>query len=130
MTSLQLASLISFSIAAAGFIITKFWVLPIYTYTTTKKRFMLALRRIDAMLDNSGSVSPKDPELRKLLTSSRKHCMDLVAAYHHEIPVWYKLKLQSRSESPEKASQSLMSLTNFQRIDHARNRLDEIFKTL
>jgi hypothetical protein len=55
----------------------------------------------------------------------RKNILDLSDCYDHEIPVWYKIVLNRRRESPHEAAKQLIDLVNIQDGSHALKRLEK-----
>ncbi len=116
-------ALIGFVVGVIGYIIFKFWLLPIREYRRLK-----ALIKADVKYYNTSiSENMWKTEKKKRLQKVRKNILDLSDCYDHEIPVWYKIVLSRRRESPHEAAKHLIDLVNvhdsnlaFKRLEKAR----------
>lgn len=104
MTVLLIAVSASFFIGAMGYMIYRFWVRPIWIYRGAKRR---TARMLTPFL-GTFAEKPARPGAKAL----REAAMALSAAYHEELPFWYKLTLQRRGEDPVEAAKRLMTLSN------------------
>jgi len=123
MNFLFLAALIGFCMGAAGYIIIRFWVLPIGRYHQIKKKISVLFSRIEtADLNEKGSrISSEHSEI------CRKHSIALTDIFYDDLPEWYRLVLaHHRKEFPVEASRDLLTLSNTQHPDHVRTRIDKI----
>ena len=126
MNGIILASLIGFSLGAAGYIIFRFWLLPIGRYQRIKDQIAENIRRHELKLtsENAFQISPDQSEI------CRKQSVALTDAYYDDLPRWYRMVLTNRKESPDDASKNLMALSGIRDPDHARNRIRNIKKSL
>jgi hypothetical protein len=49
---------------------------------------------------------------------------DLIDTYDCDLPVWYKILLRRRGESPQEAQKLLMGLSDIKDAGHAEKRLE------
>ncbi len=126
MNNIILASLIGFSLGAAGYIIIRFWVLPIGRYQRIKQQIAESIRLQEPWLSgkNTFLLSPEQSG------SFRKLAVTLTDAYYDDLPHWYRMVLANRKESPDEASKNLQALSGIREPDHARNRIQNIKKSL
>jgi hypothetical protein len=126
MHSLILASLISFSVGAAGYIVFRFWLLPIRRYQRIKGQIAESLGRHEQILSGGKAfqLSPDQSEI------CRKQSVSLTDAYYDDLPQWYRMVLANRKESPDDASKNLLALSSIRNPDHARIRIHNIKKSL
>ncbi len=122
-SSLLIAAGASFVAGVLGYIIARFWVKPILGYSIAKHKLDSELSRY---LSHDMDASDGNAALR----TARRLSMDLVTSYNEKIPYWYRLFLDSRQESPVKASGLLTNLNKIKdpqqrqtKIDAARNEL-------
>ena len=132
-SSLLIAAGASFVAGVMGYIIARLWVKPILNYQITKRRLGAQLTRylnqMPPSSENSGSTNaPSDAG--KMLQSARKLAMDLLSKYTNEIPYWYRLLLDSRQESPTRASGLLTNLNKIRDPQQRRLRIDSAQKEL
>jgi hypothetical protein len=114
-------ALFGFVVGTTGYIIFKFWLLPIREYRRLKSAIKVDLK----YLANSISENKRDPQRKKRLRNMRKIILDLSDCYDNDIPVWYKIILNRRRESPHEAAKHLMDLANIQDNSHVFNRLEK-----
>jgi hypothetical protein len=90
------------------------WVLPIFRYQVTRRRLGRELSRYLAQ-----RTDRREPRLAadapgrnkaEVLRSARQNANRLVDCYRREIPFWYRLLLDSRSQSPDTAEALLTHL--------------------
>jgi hypothetical protein len=126
MNNIIIASLIGFSLGAAGYIIIRFWVLPIGRYQRIKQQIAESIRLLELKLsgENTFLLTPDESG------SCRKQAVALTDAYYDDLPHWYRLVLTNRKESPDEASKNLQALSGIRNPDHARNRIQNIKKSL
>jgi hypothetical protein len=74
---------------------------------------------------NSISENKRDPQKKNRLQSMRKNILDLSDCYDNDIPVWYKIILNRRQESPHEAAKHLIDLVNIQDNSHVLKRLEK-----
>jgi len=125
MNNIILASLIGFSLGAAGYIVFRFWLLPIGRYQRIKDQITENIRHHELKLTNENAfqLSPDQSEI------CRKQSVALTDAYYDDLPRWYRMVLINRKESPDDASKNLLTLSGIRDPDHARNRIHNIKKS-
>lgn len=114
-------ALFGFAVGTSGYIIFKFWLLPIRKYRRLKAIIKADVQYYDMAI----SENKWNAEKKKRLQKTRKNIIDLSDCYDYEIPVWYKIVLKRRRESPHDAAQHLMDLVNVQEGSHAFKRLEK-----
>jgi hypothetical protein len=114
-------ALFGFVIGTTGYIIFKFWLLPIREYRRLKSAIKMELKDVT----NSISENKRDPQKKNRLKSMRKNILDLSDCYDNDIPVWYKIILNRRQESPHEAAKHLIDLVNIQDNSHVLKRLEK-----
>ena len=112
-SSLLIAAGASFVAGLLGYTIVRLWIRPMLRYTMGKRRLEHELVRYQAHIHSadrhSGSARTKQDSAA--LKGARKQAMELVNCYNKEIPYWYRLLLDSRQESPAKASGLLTNMS-------------------
>lgn len=126
MNNIIIAALISFSLGAAGYIVFRFWLLPIGRYRRIKDQITESMVHHELKLtrENAFQLSPDQSE------TCRKQSVALTDAYYGELPHWYRMVLANRKESPDDASKNLLALSGIRDPDHARNRIRNIKSNL
>ena len=126
MNTIIIGSLIGFSLGATGYIVFRFWLLPIGRYQRIKQQITEGLRSIEITLsgEKTFQLSPDQSE------SCRKQSVALTDVYYDDLPHWYRMVLTNRKESPDDASKNLLALSNIRDPDHARNRIHNIKTSL
>ena len=125
MEPIYVAAFISFVIGLFGYIVVRFWILPIGRYIRVKSRFASDLR---ALLDMLQAEQPRteNSQIQDRQVSLRRYSSDLVSIYQKELPYWYRLYLESKKEQPFEAAESSMRLSNTRKLEHAFRQADEI----
>jgi hypothetical protein len=114
-------ALFGFVVGVIGYITFKFWLLPIREY----RRLKTLIKADIKYHTTSISENVWNAEKKKRFQKVRKNILDLTDCYDHEIPVWYKIVLSRRRESPHEAAKHLMDLVNVQDGTHVLNRLEK-----
>jgi hypothetical protein len=114
-------ALFGFVVGTTGYIIFRFWLLPIREYRRLKSAIKMELKDVT----NSISENKRDPQKKNRLKSMRKNILDLSDCYDNDIPVWYKIILNRRQESPHEAAKHLIDLVNIQDNSHVLKRLEK-----
>jgi len=130
MEPIYIAALISFIVGLLGYIMIRFWILPIGRYLKIKGRLA---SDIEAFLDMLRAERPQNNESSQIQdrgVSLRRHCSDLISIYQNELPYWYRLYLESKKERPLEASKFSMRLTNTRKQEHALRQINEIKRLL
>lgn len=120
MTDLLIVTGISFFAGAFGYILYKLIFLPIWQYRKIKRMIAASFHRFPQNMEKAS------PEWKDEI---RKNAANLLSV-HAQLPLWYRLAIGNRDESPEKASTQLMKLANTKNNDHARNQVDKIERSL
>lgn len=126
MNNIIIASLIGFSLGATGYIVFRFWILPIRRYQRIKRQISESIGHHELKLsgENAFQLSGDESE------TCRKQSVALTDAYYDDLPHWYRMVLTNRKESPDDASKSLLALSSIRDPEHARNRIHNIKKHL
>jgi len=120
MEVIYFAAFISFVLGASSYIIIRFWVRPIYRYRKRKQAVAATL-----------PIHQKDrTPLMALSATLRKQAGDLSDSFDLELPHWYRMLLDKRSESPVEAARLLMKLANTKNSDHMEKQIDQIMEAL
>ena len=130
-SSILIAALASFIAGVAGYIIARLWVKPIFRYNVLKRRLEQALTAYSKR--GVGSLESQTSHDRKghdALREARQHAIDLVACYNQDIPYWYRLLLDSRSESPAEASGRLTNLAKIKESEQISRRIDAVKQSM
>ena len=120
------AALFSFTMGASGYIIIRFWVLPIVRYRRIKRQLLNHLAHLLGMLPAEENESPGASMGKKRLKEMRRQMMRLVDLHNHDLPYWYRLVLITRKESAQQASEAAMRLENLPTSGQARRCLEEV----
>jgi hypothetical protein len=126
MEPIYIAAIISFVIGLFGYIVVRFWVLPIGRYIRVKRRFASDLDALMDILQAGPSHNIGNPQLKDRQLSLRCNASHLSSVYRNELPYWYRLFLESRKEKPLEAAESSMRLSNTHKLEHAYRQADEI----
>ncbi len=130
-SSILIAALASFIAGVVGYIIARLWVKPIFRYNVLKRRLEQALTAYSKR--GLGSLESQTSPGRKghdALRKARQHAIDLVACYNQDIPYWYRLLLDSRSESPAEASGRLTNLSKIKDGEQISRRIDAVKQSM
>lgn len=130
MEPIYIASFASFLIGLFGYIIIRFWIIPISRYTKIKRRLASDMRALPDMLPDEHPPNHDSQELQTLGLSIRRLCADLVSIYQNDLPYWYRLYLESKTEQPQEAADLSMRLANTRNREHALQQADEIKRHL
>lgn len=118
MNLLYVAAFVSFLAGAFGYIIVRFWILPIGRYQKVRRRVAEDLKRLE--------TEPGEAMAKAL----RQDATLLSDAFDLDLPHWYRMVLNNRKESPTDAAMHLMKLANTKDQAHRQNRKSEIRKSL
>jgi hypothetical protein len=130
MEPIYIASLISFIVGLLGYIIIRFWILPIGRYLTMKRRLASDIRALLDMLQTERPRNIESSQIQDRGVSARRHNSELISIYQNELPYWYRLYLESKKERPLEASKFSMRLTNTRKQEHALRQANEIKRLL
>lgn len=124
------AALFSFVAGAGGYVIVRFWIIPIVRYQKLKRQLGDHLARLIEALPTEADTSPKPFLGKKHLKEMRRMMMRLVDLNNHDLPYWYRLVLVTRKESPGEASEVAMRLENLPTSGQARKCLEQVVRHL
>ena len=117
-----LAAGASFLAGMFGYIIVRFWAIPIGRYRRAKAgaaEALSALRNAD-----------EDGKAKAAKKACRIAADRLSELYSVEVPPWYRMVLAQRSETPVEAARDLMALANARDPEHRRTLEEAIRKSL
>jgi len=120
------AAFFSFVVGLFGYIVVRFWILPIGRYIRIKDRLAFDLKTLIDMLQDEQSYQTEKSQIQDRRLSLRRHSSDLASTYQDKLPYWYRLYLESKNEQPLKAAESSMRLSNTRKLEHAFRQADEI----
>ncbi len=123
---IYVAAFFSFVFGLLGYIVVRFWILPIGRYIRVKDRFASDLRTLLDMLENEQPYHTENSQIQDRRVSLRRYSSDLVSIYQKELPYWYRLYLESKKEQPLEAAEFSMRLSNTRKLEHAFRQADEI----
>jgi hypothetical protein len=126
MEPIYVAAFISFVMGLFGFVIVRFWILPIGRYLRVKSRLASDMNALLDMLQAEQPRNTGNSHIQDRQVSLRRHSSDLVSIYQDELPYWYRLYLESKKEQPLEAAESSMRLSNTRKLEHAFRQADEI----
>jgi hypothetical protein len=126
MEPIYIAAFISFIVGILGYIVVRFWALPIGRYIRVKNRFAFDLKTLLDMLQAEQLRNTENSQIQNRQASLRRYSSDLVSIYQNELPYWYQLYLENKKEQPLKAAESSMRLSNTRKLEHAFRQADEI----
>ncbi len=119
----------SFMVGVCGYIIVRFWIIPISRYRRAKRYMLNRLQAVLASLPQDAEA-PKGSIGKKTLRDLRRCGVNLVDLYVDELPHWYRLVLMTRGESPQKAAEPILRLENMPTSGQARACVEAIGKHL
>lgn len=126
MEPIYVAAFISFVTGLLGYIIIRFWILPIGRYVRVKSRLASDMRTLLDMLQTEEPRKAENSQIQDPQVSLRRHSSDLASIYQNDLPYWYRLYLESKKEQPIKAAESSMRLSNTRKSKHAFQQAKEI----
>lgn len=126
MDSLYWAALLSFITGAFGYIIARFWIVPIGRYRRTKQQLLRELRNYDRALPGEENARLKSAKDNPHLLEARQLGLRLVEVHNLELPYWYRLVLVTRKESPQDAFDPIQRLEHMPSVRQARQCIERI----
>lgn len=107
MNPLYLAATASFIAGMCGYIIVRFWLIPIRRYKKVKQTLKSELKKIgnDKQSNRNAGNNEKDT------AAIRRQAMQLVDVHRYDLPYWYRLVLIRRNESPENALAAVLKMS-------------------
>ena len=130
MEPIYVAALLSFIAGLLGYIIIRFWILPIGRYLKIKGRLASDIGRLMDMLQNDRPENKQGARIQDQGASIRRHCSDLVSIYQNDLPYWYRLNLETKKEKPLEAAKFSMRLANTRQPEYALRQVNEIKRLL
>jgi hypothetical protein len=130
MEPIYVAALLSFIAGLLGYIIIRFWILPIGRYLKIKGRLISDIGALLDMLQDGRPQNNQGAQIQDRGASIRRHCSDLVSTYQNDLPYWYRLNLESKKEQPLEAARFSMRLANTRQTEHALRQASEIKRLL
>ncbi len=124
MEPMILGGIVGFILGTFGFIIGKFWILPISRYTKIKNDILAVINSYSEKKSGEASAENEKPDNRP--ESLRKLSIALSDSYDLDIPIWYRIVLANRREFPLHAAPHLMTLANTKNEEHIQNRIHKI----
>lgn len=126
MEPIYVAAFISFVIGLFGYVVVRFWILPIGRYLRVKSRLASDMNALLDMLQAGQPRNTGNPQIQDRQASLRRCFSDLVSIYQDELPYWYRLYLESKKEQPLEAAEFSMRLSNTRKPEHAFRQGNEI----
>ena len=126
MEPIYVAAFASFVVGLFGYIVVRFWVLPIGRYIRLKSRFASDLRALLDMMQTEQPWNTENSQIPERQISLRRGSSNLVSIYQNELPYWYRLYLESKKEQPLEAAESSMRFSNTRKLENAFRQADEI----
>ena len=121
-------ALLGFLAGVIGYIVFRYWIFPIRRYQRLKSKIAKDI------LDYQETISENNWNSKNLgkkrLKSTRKNMSELLECFNEEIPLWYRIKLKSRGESPPDTARHLMGLNDVREAEYAETRLKKAKTTL
>lgn len=117
-----LAAGASFLAGVFGYIIVRFWIVPISRYRRAKRA------SAQAISDLRNAAGGHDAEAAK--KACRVAADRLSESYSVNVPPWYRMVLAQRNESPVEAAKDLLALANAREPDRRRVLSEAIRKSL
>ncbi len=121
---LLMGGIVGFILGTFGFIIGRFWILPISRYTKIKNDILAVLKTYRQ--DKSGDSATENEKADNRPETLRKLSVALSDSYDLDIPLWYRMVLANRKEFPVDAAAHLMTLANTKNEEHIKNRIGKI----
>ena len=130
MEPIYIASLASFMVGLFGYIIVRFWILPIGRYLRVKGRLASDIKVLLDMSRSAGPPNNDSAQIQDRRVAVGRHCSDLATIYKNDLPYWYRLYLESKKEQPLEAVQYSMRLVNTRKQEHVLRQANEIKQLL
>jgi len=124
--SIYWVAVLSFLMGVCGYIIVRFWIIPIGRYRRAKGRLRQRLDAFWRLLPADDTAKPKAAGVKKTLREIRRGGVELMALHDEELPYWYRLALMTRRESPRDAVEPILCLENLSASGQARQCVQEI----
>ena len=126
MKPIYFVAIISFVSGFLGYIILQLWLRPILGYQKIKNKVALTIKYYYESKNNETIGEKAELQMKDWIKVNRQNSVELSESYNGNLPVWYKILLKSRGESPIDASKHLMTLSNTRNYDHMEKHMKEI----
>lgn len=126
MEPIYVAAIISFFIGLLGYIVVRFWIVPIGRYMRVKRSFASNIKVVLDMMQAESLQEAQNSTLQDRQASLRRCSSEFISIYQDELPYWYRLYLESKKEQPLKAAEYSMRLSNTRQLKHAFKQADDI----
>jgi hypothetical protein len=126
MKPIYVVAIISFVSGFLGYIILQLWIRPILGYKKIKNKVALNIKYYNNSKNNKDIGEKIKSQMKEWSKANRQNSVELSESYNGNLPVWYKILLKSRGESPVDASKHLMILSNTRNYDHMKKHMKEI----
>lgn len=130
MDPLYWAALLSFIAGVCGYIIARFWIVPIGRYRRIKKQLGRELENYRRSLPAEDNRRLRPGTDNPQLLQIRQFGLKLVEVHDFELPYWYRLMLVTRKESPQAAFDPIQRLENMPSAGQARECIERIGRHL
>ncbi|MBI5894528.1 MAG: hypothetical protein HZB24_00430 [Desulfobacterales bacterium] len=124
------AALLSFIAGVCGYIIARFWIMPIGRYRRTKQQLLRELQSYLQTLPAEESIRLKPGTDTPHLLQIRQLGLKLVEVHNLELPYWYRLVLVTRKESPQEAFDPIQRLEKMPSVRQATQCIERIDRHL
>jgi hypothetical protein len=120
----------SFIAGAAGYIIARYWIGPIRAYGRAKAALAGEMTALSGLIADNGSADIKSKSIRQRMKGVRRKANALLDCYQIELPVWYRLKLQSAGQNPEAVLPPLLGLHQLPTAGQITERMETVRRGL
>ncbi|MBW2011507.1 MAG: hypothetical protein JRI32_07675 [Deltaproteobacteria bacterium] len=103
-----------------------FFIKPFWQYRKLKNKIVSDLIFYQNSIRTQETDETKKEQIKERIKTSKHHAAELSKCYNENLPLWYKLVLDNRGESPIEASSDLMTLSNITNYEHAEKRMEKI----
>jgi hypothetical protein len=124
------AALMSFVAGVFGYIIARFWIIPIGRYRRTKRQLLRELDNYRRALPVEDNARLKPGTDNAHLLQIRQLGLKLVEVHNFELPYWYRLVLLTRKESAQEAFDPIQRLENMPSVRQALQCMERIDRHL
>ena len=126
MDPLYWAALWSFIAGVFGYIIARFWIMPIGRYRRTKQQLRRELESYRRSLPAEDNARLKPGKDNPHLLQIRQLGSRLIDVHDFDLPYWYRLVLVTRKESPQGAFDPIQRLEHMPSVRQARQCIERI----
>ncbi len=126
MHPLLFGALIGFVLGTIGYITMTFFIKPFWQYRKLKNKIVSDLIFYQNSIRAQETDETRKEQIKERIKTSKHHAAELSKCYNENLPLWYKLVLDNRGESPIEASSDLMALSNITNYEHAEKRMEKI----